>query len=66
MNITVNGEVTHVPDNCSVDELIEQLCLSGRRLAVEVNQDIVPRSRHQSQRLAEGDVVEVVHAIGGG
>jgi sulfur carrier protein len=66
MKITVNGEPRTVPETFTVGELIEQLNLSGRRLAVEVNMDIVPRSQHQQHRLKQDDMVEVVHAIGGG
>ena len=47
-------------------DLLARLDLTGRRVAVELNLDIVPRSQHDSTRLAEGDRVEVVHAIGGG
>jgi sulfur carrier protein len=49
-----------------VADLIDQLSLTGKRLAVEVNEDIVPRSQHAERRLNDGDRVEVVHAIGGG
>lgn len=66
MNIIVNGESQTVADTLTISELIEQLNLSGRRLAVEVNMDIIPRSRHQQHRLQQNDVVEVVQAIGGG
>lgn len=66
MKITVNGEPRTVPEAMTVGELIDSLNLSGRRLAVEVNLDIIPRSQHQQYRLKQDDVVEVVHAIGGG
>lgn len=66
MKITINGETQTVADSISVGELIDELNLSGRRLAVEVNRDIIPRSQHRQHRLRENDVVEVVHAIGGG
>ena len=66
MHIRLNGEAFELPDNQSVADLLERLDLVGRRVAVELNLDIVPRSRHASTLLAEGDQVEVVHAIGGG
>ena len=66
MHIQLNGERYELPDGQSVADLLQRLELTGRRLAVELNQDIVPRSQHASTRLAEGDQVEVVHAIGGG
>lgn len=65
MNLLVNGK----PQQCAhktIAELIEDMGLAGRRIAVEVNQVIVPRSQHAEYRLAEGDTVEIVHAIGGG
>lgn len=66
MHIQLNGERYELPDGQSVADLLQRLDLTGRRLAVELNRDIVPRSQHGTTRLAEGDQVEVVHAIGGG
>ncbi|WP_141319471.1 sulfur carrier protein ThiS [Halomonas halmophila] len=66
MQVQLNGEATQLEDDLSVSQLIEHLGLTGRRIAVEVNEAIVPKSVHAETRLAEGDRVEVVHAIGGG
>ncbi len=66
MEIIVNGEPRQVATPYSVADLINDLALAGRRLAVEVNLDIVPRSRHGEHQLQAGDRVEIVHAIGGG
>lgn len=66
MRIQLNGEPLELPDDQSVADLLVRLDLAGRRVAVELNLDIVPRSQHATTRLAEGDRVEVVHAIGGG
>lgn len=66
MRIQLNGEPFELPDDQSVSDLLVRLDLTGRRVAVELNLDIVPRSQHATTRLAEGDRVEVVHAIGGG
>ena len=66
MNITLNGEIKSITDQCTISELIEQLGLSEKRLAVEVNLDIIPRSEHISYQFKENDKVEIVHAIGGG
>ncbi|SNS65229.1 sulfur carrier protein ThiS [Pseudomonas segetis] len=66
MRIQLNGEPLELADGQTVAGLIAQLDLVGRRVAVELNLDIVPRSQHASTVLAEGDRVEVVHAIGGG
>ncbi|MEC9085161.1 MAG: sulfur carrier protein ThiS [Pseudomonadota bacterium] len=66
MLVQVNGEAMELPKGATIAALIEQLTLTGKRLAVEVNEDIVPRSQHPQFTLNEGDRVEVVHAIGGG
>jgi len=66
MHIQLNGERYELPDGQSVADLLQRLELTGRRLAVEVNREIVPRSQHAATTLVEGDQIEVVHAIGGG
>ncbi|ALG69381.1 sulfur carrier protein ThiS [Beggiatoa leptomitoformis] len=66
MQIVVNGEIKTVNETLTVQELIEQLALTGRRLAIEVNQAIVPRSQFGLYRLQAQDKIEIVHAIGGG
>jgi len=66
MQIIVNGETRQVADDTSTAQLIEALGLSERRLALELNGEIVPRSQHQERMLAAGDRVEIVHAVGGG
>lgn len=66
MKIELNGEPRELSAGATVADLIDQLSLTGKRLAVEVNEDIVPRSQHADTRLNDGDRVEVVHAIGGG
>ena len=66
MEIIVNGEPRQVAETYTVAQLIEEMGLAGRRLAVEVNLEIVPRSSHPSHPLQPGDRVEIVHAIGGG
>ncbi|HEY6942923.1 sulfur carrier protein ThiS [Dokdonella sp.] len=66
MNVYLNGEARRVDERCTLAELLESSGHAARRVAVEVNRDIVPRSRHAEHRLAEGDRIEIVHAIGGG
>ncbi|PWK83491.1 sulfur carrier protein ThiS [Fulvimonas soli] len=66
MQITLNGRPLDVAASTTVAQLLTQAGYAGRRVAVEVNQEIVPRSRHEQHPLAEGDRVEIVHAIGGG
>ncbi|ONH51810.1 sulfur carrier protein ThiS [Pseudomonas cedrina] len=66
MRIQLNGEPLELPDGDTVAALLARLDLTGRRVAVELNLDIVPRSQHEGTALSDGDQVEVVHAIGGG
>lgn len=66
MNVILNGEPRELLNSYTLHNLIAELGLTGKRLAVEVNEDIVPRSQHNDFRLQEGDRVEIVHAIGGG
>ena len=66
IRIHVNGREESIGDDLSVSGLLEHLGLAGRRVAVELNREIVPRSQHAEQRLNEGDKVEIVRAIGGG
>jgi sulfur carrier protein len=66
VEILVNGERRVVPEGASPARIIELLALGGRRVAVEVNGAIVPRSAHAAHQLKPGDRVEIVHAVGGG
>lgn len=66
VRLLLNGEPRELPGGADVLLLLEREGLAARRVAVEVNGDIVPRSRHAGHRLAEGDRVEIVHALGGG
>ena len=66
MDIRLNGAPRAVPARCSIADLLEDAGLGGRRVAVEVNGEIVPRGAHGDRLLAEGDRVEIVHALGGG
>ena len=64
--IRVNGDARVVPDGCSVEGLIGLLGLEGRKVAVAVNRDVVPRSTYSRRRLAPDDRVEILEAVGGG
>jgi sulfur carrier protein len=66
MQITLNGEARDCAPGTSVTSLLDAAGYAGKRVAVEVNLEIVPRSAHASHLLAEGDKVEIVHAMGGG
>jgi sulfur carrier protein len=66
MQIKVNGEPRALTEGVTVAALLAELALGERRVAVEVNEEVVPRSQHPARRLVDGDRVEIVHAIGGG
>jgi len=66
LNIILNGEPRQFVSELSVAGLIDQLGYSGKRIAVERNGEIVPKSRHASTPLATGDQLEIVVAVGGG
>lgn len=66
MNILLNGETRTLAAPISLIELLREEGLGERRVAVEVNGEIVPRGRHAETTVAEGDKVEIVHALGGG
>jgi len=66
ITIVLNGEDKQVDNNISVSQLLEKLDLTEKRLAVEINQQIIPRSDFSNLMLKEKDNVEIVQAIGGG
>ena len=66
MDIVLNGEPRSLAAATTIASLLEAEGLAGRRVAVEVNGEIVPRGSHATHVLAEGDRGEVVHALGGG
>ena len=65
MNITVNGEAASI-DQLSVQEYLISLDIDPRRVAVELNRDILPKAHYQTTLLADGDTLEIVHFVGGG
>jgi len=66
VEITLNGLKKSLPALLSVRELVDQLGYDRRRVAVEVNQEVVPSARHQEHQLQPGDAVEIVTLVGGG
>jgi thiamine biosynthesis protein ThiS len=66
IEITVNGDGRRVRAGLTIADLIADLGLAGRRVAVERNRDVVPRARHGEERLQPGDRLEVVTLVGGG
>jgi sulfur carrier protein len=66
MHVMLNGEPRDVRDGVTVAELVGELGLRARRIAVEVNLDILPRDDYERRALRDGDVVEIVQLVGGG
>ena len=65
MQVVINGRNTSIDKDMTVAEFVESLALRGK-IAVEINREIIPRSRFGVQTIREGDVIEIVQAIGGG
>jgi len=66
MQVTLNGETHELTNGISVAGLLDELELNRSRLAVEINEEVLPREMYDTHRLAPGDVVEIVQFIGGG
>ena len=66
MQITLNGDARHIQPASTIATLLADEGLAERRVAVEVNGEIVPRGRHATHVLQQGDIIEIVHALGGG
>lgn len=65
MKVLLNGSSYSLKDNCSLDSLIKNLELDGK-YAIEINQNIIPRSQYSTKQVSNGDKIEIVQAIGGG
>jgi sulfur carrier protein len=66
IQVTVNGAARRLEEALDVAALVEQLELAGKKIAVERNGEIVPKGMHRATRLADGDRLEIVVAVGGG
>src|ERR1019366_7618210 len=66
IEITINGEPNRVPSPLTIQELIERTGFDARKIAVEVNREVVPKVRHSETSLQPGDAVEIVTLVGGG
>jgi len=66
MQIVINGQSRELPKGSTAADVVELLGLRGKRLAMEINEEILPRSQYPDHTLRDGDNVEIVHAIGGG
>lgn len=66
MQVIVNDEPRTLPDGSTVAALVASLALGPRRIAVEVNVQVVPRAEYGARVLQDGDRVEIIHFVGGG
>ena len=66
MTVTLNGEAHNCNDGSTIADLVNDLGLGKRRIAVEVNRDILPRDEYATYRIQAGDHIEIVHFVGGG
>jgi sulfur carrier protein len=66
IQLTINGEVRQLHQSINIEQFIAQNNLQGKRIAIERNGEIVPRSQYGEHYLADGDHLEVVVAVGGG
>ena len=66
MKIIVNGNSETVGDGTTAEMLLQKLELADKKLALEVNEEILPRSEYSDYLLKSGDRIEIIHAIGGG
>lgn len=65
MQIIINGETRSCNETATVADILQDMQIEGR-IAVEINREILPRSQFAQHQLCQGDVLEIVHAIGGG
>jgi thiamine biosynthesis protein ThiS len=66
MTVTLNGEERTCHESSTIADLVNELGLGKRRIAVEVNRDILPRDEYVTYRIQPGDHIEIVHFVGGG
>lgn len=66
MEISVNGEPRTLADGSTVADLVRALSLENKRIAVELNREIVGRETYANRVLQDGDIIEIVHFVGGG
>ena len=66
LKISLNGVEQHVERSMSVAALLAENGYADRKVAVEINREIVPRSAQAQRVIADGDTIEIVHALGGG
>ena len=66
IQLIINGQTQHFESTLNVTQLLERMALNNKRIAIEYNGQIVPRSKFKEQALVDGDQLEIVVAVGGG
>jgi sulfur carrier protein len=66
VTVVINGEERLLAEGRTIADLLAELRLGGRRIAVEMNRDIVPRAEYASRPICDGDHIEIVQFVGGG
>jgi sulfur carrier protein len=66
MTLTVNGKNKELPDNSTLNNLLQQISQENERIAIEINAEIIPKSNYAEFLLKNGDKVEIIKAVGGG
>jgi len=66
VKLTLNGEIHTLPDDLTISGLIAHLGLPNKKIAVERNLEVVPKSTFSEVKLSDGDKLEIIHFIGGG
>ena len=66
MEVLVNGERRTMREGTTISDLLADLRIGGRRIAVEINRDVLPAGEYVHRAIREGDQIEIVHFVGGG
>ena len=66
MNITINGATHECPSNSNITQLLERLEMQNKRIALEINNEVIPKNEYKAYTLNDGDCIEIIQAIGGG
>lgn len=66
IRLIINGQTQHFDSTLNLSQLLERMTLNNKRIAIEYNGQIVPRSKFEEQTLVDGDQLEIVVAVGGG
>jgi len=66
MKITINGQIKQCSPNFTIESLLDELGYANKKIAVEINEEIIPRSKLKNKLIIDGDRIEIINAVGGG